>query len=139
MTSRWSEINVGSGVADKTFGPVTVTDIVRYQGASGDFHPAHHDVQYARAHGFPDVFSLGLLSAGHLTTMASDWLGPENVRRFASRFRGVVWPGDILTCSLEVTRKYEAGGERRVDLKLVCRRDTDIVVESEATFVVVRD
>ncbi|MCC5870746.1 MAG: hypothetical protein JJU27_19780 [Gammaproteobacteria bacterium] len=132
-------MKVGSGVGDRTFGPVTITDIVKYQGASGDFHPAHHDIEYAKSHGYPNVFSLGLLSAGYLTTMATDWLGPENVRRFSSRFRGIVWVGDVLICSLEVARKYEFEGERRVDLELRCIRGNDTVVESEATFVVVGD
>ena len=38
-----------------TYGPLTVTDLVRYAGASGDFNPLHHDEAYARAAGLPTV------------------------------------------------------------------------------------
>ena len=30
-------------------GPLTRTDLVRYQGASGDMQPVHHDEEFARA------------------------------------------------------------------------------------------
>jgi len=46
-----------------TVGPMTRTDFVRYTGASGDFHPLHHDETYARDAGLPSVFAMGLLHA----------------------------------------------------------------------------
>jgi acyl dehydratase len=114
---------------------LTRTDIVRYQGASGDFHPAHHDDDYARRHGYPGVFSLGMLCAGYLATLATDWLGPQNVRRFRVRFLDVTWPGDVLTCSARVVRVYSEQDEHRVDLELECRRQNDsLACRAWATF-----
>ena len=78
-------------------GPVTRTDIVRYQGASGDMYRVHHDEPYAIACGFPSTFSVGMYQAGLLATWAVNWLGTENVRRFRVRFKDQVWPGDVLT------------------------------------------
>ncbi len=105
-------------------GPLARTDFVRYQGASGDFNPIHHDEEYAKGAGFPTVFSVGMLQAGILATYATDWLGADNVRTFGFQFREQVWPGDTLTCAGTVTKRYEADGERRVDLELVCTRQT---------------
>ena len=119
------------------FGPVTRTDIVRYQGASGDMQPIHHDEEYARAAGFPTVFSVGMFQAGLLASWAADWLGPENVRSYRARFKEQVWPGDVLTCSGVVAREYEDHGEGRVDLDLVCTRQTGgVAIQAWATFVV---
>jgi len=119
----------------RVFGPVSRTDFVRYQGASGDMQPVHHDDEYARAAGFPSVFSVGMLQAGVLASWAADWLGPENVRRFRARFKEQVWPGDTLTCSGSVVREYEDDGERRVDLELECTRQTGgVAVQAWATF-----
>src|SRR5437899_24540 len=101
-------------VAPLVVGPVTRTAFVRYQGASGDMNPIHHDEEYATAAGFPTPFSVGMFQAGVLATWATDWLGAENVRRFKVRFKEQVWPGDTLTCSGTVTKEYEADGERRV-------------------------
>ncbi len=90
---------VGDHAEPWTFGPITQSDIVRYAGASGDFNPIHHDDQYAKAAGFPGVFSIGMLQAGLLASFAAQWLGEENVRRFQVRFKEQVWPGDSCTCS----------------------------------------
>jgi hypothetical protein len=38
-----------------------MTDIARYQGASGDVIALHHD-EFARAAAFPATFSVGMLS-----------------------------------------------------------------------------
>src|SRR5262249_6185351 len=72
-------------------GPLTRTDIVRYQGASGDMNPLHHDETFARAAGYNAPLAIGMLGAGLLATYATDWLGAENIRRFRIRFRAQVW------------------------------------------------
>ena len=104
--------------------PVSVTDIVRYQGASGDMNPIHHDTEVARAAGFPTVFSVGMLHAGILGSYLGDLFGPEHVRQFGVQFRDQVWPGDVLTYSGQVAawRGRPDGGPAEVDLTLTARR-----------------
>jgi acyl dehydratase len=136
-TPKWDDLAEGTKGEARTFGPLTRTDFVRYQGASGDFNPIHHDEEFARAAGFPTVFSVGMLQAGILGTFATDWLGAENVRRFSVSFREQVWPGDTLVCTGEVVKRYETDGERRVDLQLSCDREGGgTAIRGEATFVV---
>ncbi|HEY7136034.1 MAG TPA: MaoC/PaaZ C-terminal domain-containing protein [Acidimicrobiia bacterium] len=136
-TPTWDDLEEGTKAEARTFGPLTRTDFVRYQGASGDFNPIHHDEEFARSAGFPTVFSVGMLQAGILGTFATDWLGAENVRRFSVSFREQVWPGDTLVCTGEVVKRYEADGERRVDLQLSCDREGGgTAIRGEATFVV---
>ncbi len=119
------------------YGPVTRTDFVRYQGASGDMNPIHHDEEFATAAGFPSPFSVGMFQAGLLASWATDWLGAENVRNYRVRFKEQVWPGDVLTCTGEVAKEYEVDGERRVDLELSCTRQTGgVAIAAWATFVV---
>ncbi len=100
----WDDLTEGTAAEPRDFGPLTRTDFVRYQGASGDFNPIHHDEEYAKSAGFPTVFSVGMLQAGILATYVTDWLGAANVRRFGVQFREQVWPGDTLTCSGTVTK-----------------------------------
>ncbi|EGD21378.1 hypothetical protein MWT96_12310 [Prescottella equi] len=119
-----------------TVGPVTRTDFVRYQGASGDMNPIHHDQTYAEAAGYKSPFSVGMFQAGLLATYATDWLGAENVRSFRVRFLEQVWPDDVLTCTAQILRRYEEDGESRVDLELDCARQTGgLAVKAWATFV----
>jgi hypothetical protein len=78
-----------------------------------------------------------MFPAGVLAAWATDWLGPENIRRFKVRWREQVWPGDSLRCSGRVARKYVEGGESKVDLDLVCtRQDSSVAIQAWATFVV---
>lgn len=135
MTARVPE--VGYQPPPRTFAPLTRTDFVRYQGASGDFHPLHHDEVYARQAGYPTVFSVGMLQAGMLATYLTDWLGVEELRRFKVRFVEQVWPGDELTCDATVLAVAdEPGGGSRVRLATSVLRQTGTpVLTGEAEFV----
>ena len=94
---------------------LTRTDLVRYAGASGDFNPIHHDETFARAAGNPTVFGHGMLTAGFVARCITDFVGAGNLRRYKVRFATRVWPGDTITCAGRVTRRYEEGGEARID------------------------
>lgn len=119
-------MRVGEALPERAFGPLTRTDIVRYQGASGDFNPIHHDESFAQAAGFESVFSVGMLQAGYLATYVADLFDTRNVRRFGVRFREQVWPGDVLTCSCVVLSEDtdDLGGETTVELGLRVTRQT---------------
>jgi acyl dehydratase len=139
MTASWSTLEVGHRPQAKIVGPLTRTDFVRYQGASGDFNPIHHDEEFAQSAGFPSVFSVGMLQAGVLATYATDWLGAENVRRFGVQFREQVWPGDELELTGAVVEKDETGenGERTVKVELNAQRvGGGTAIKGWATFAV---
>jgi len=132
----WDRLEPSEGPGPITLPPLTLTEVVRYQGAIGSFSPLHHDDACARASGYPAFTSVGMLHAGALATYATNWLGPEHVRRFKASFRNIVWPGDALTYSGTVLRKYEEMGVRKLDIGLTCRRQGgDVAVSAEATFV----
>lgn len=137
MTVRFNELSEGSGPAPLTVGPVTRTDSVRYQGASGDMNPIHHDDPFAAASGFSAPVTVGMFPAGVLHAWVATWLGPSNVRRVAMRWREPVFPGDRLTFTAKIARKYEEAGERRVDVEVSCTKSTGAVaVTGSATYVV---
>jgi acyl dehydratase len=104
--------------------PTSVTDIVRYQGASGDMNPIHHDPGFAQLAGFPGVFSVGMLQAGILGSYLGDLFGAERIRRFGVQFREQVWPGDVLTYGGDITgrRPVADGSAIELDLSLTGRR-----------------
>ena len=134
----WDDLSEGTEREPREIGPLTRTDFVRYQGASGDFNPIHHDDDFAKGAGFPSVFSVGMLQAGILGTYATDWLGAANIRKFTVQFREQVWPGDHLVCTGKVAKKYEDGGERKVDVDLLVTRveSGGAAIKGSATFVV---
>lgn len=115
-------------------GPVTRTDFVRYQGASGDFNPIHHDETFARAAGFASPFSVGMWQAGIVGGYATRWLGAANLRRYRIRFSEQVWPGDVLLISVISVAPAEGG---MVTAEFACDRlGGGRAVSVHATFVV---
>lgn len=124
VADQFDSLKVGSERRPFVDDPLTVTDFVRYQGASGDMNPIHHDSEFAAKAGYPTPFAVGMLAAGILGTYATDWLGPENVRRLKVQFREQAWPGDVLTYTGVVVDKREQEGQRLVDVELACTRQT---------------
>lgn len=115
--------------------PLGVADYVRYQGASGDLNPIHHDPAAAQAVGFDGIFCPGMLSAGLLGSYLGDALGPGNVVALSFRFREIVWPGETLTCRAEVADERDDGDRRVIDLDISCvLADGRVAVEGSATF-----
>jgi acyl dehydratase len=115
---------VGDEMPTGTVGPMTRTDFVRYAGAGGDFHPLHHDEPYAQKFGMPSVFGMGLLQAGILGDHLARWVGPNNVRKYATRFTGQVWPGDVLALLGKVDHIEDTDSGRLAHLSLAVTRKT---------------
>ena len=137
MGVTWDDLTEGTQAEPREIGPLTRTDFVRYQGASGDFNPIHHDEEFAKSAGFPTVFSVGMLQAGALGAYATDWLGPVNIRRFGVQFREQVWPGDTLTFTGRVQNRRSEGTDNLVDVELLATRQTGgTAIKGWATFVV---
>jgi acyl dehydratase len=124
MTWTFEDVREGTELPSFVVEKLTRTDLVRYAGASGDFNPIHHDEEFAKMAGNPTVFGHGMLTAGFLAKCLTDAVGVENLRRYKVRFATRVWPGDRITCSGRVTRKYEEGGERRIDGEVTATRQT---------------
>ncbi len=115
MARAFEDVKEGEAIPPFVVEKLTRTDLVRYAGASGDFNPIHHDEEFARSAGNPTVFGHGMLTAGFVARCITDFVGAENLRRFKVRFATRVWPGDTITCQGKITRRYEEGGEGRID------------------------
>lgn len=113
---------------------LTRTHFVRYAGAGGDYNPIHHDQTFAEKAGLPTVFGMGLFTAGVLSRVPVEWFGPEAVKRYSVKFTSRVWPGDVVTCKGVVTRVYDEGGVKHVDLNLsATNQKGETLIAAEAT------
>jgi acyl dehydratase len=111
----FEDVKEGDAIPAVVVERLSRTDLVKYAGASGDFNPIHHDEEFARSAGNPTVFGHGMLTAGFVGRCITDFVGAENLRRYKVRFATRVWPGDTITCQGTITRRYEEGGEGRID------------------------
>lgn len=103
---------------------VTSTVIVAGAIASRDFMPVHHDAEYARGRGSPDLFMNILTTNGYVARYVTDWAGPEAiVRKIAIRLGAPAIPGQPLRFTGQVTEKHDEGDECVVEVTLRAAND----------------
>jgi len=131
----FEDVQEGDEVPAWSLEDVKRTHFVKYAGASGDFNPMHHDDTVAQAVGYPSVFGHGMFSAGVLSGYVTRWIGGVgNLRAYSTRFKTQLWPGDTITCTATVTRKYKEGDENRIDADLVVtNQDGKELIQGKAT------
>ena len=96
-------VRVGDELPELTKHPTT-RQLVQYAGAQGDFYEIHYDQDYARGVGLPGVILHGLLKAGFLGQLLTDWLGDRGtVKAFEVSYRGIDVPGRPYRCRGKVT------------------------------------
>ncbi len=123
MSIRGREVRVGDELPVFAL-PVTSTVIVAGAIASRDFMPAHHDSEYARGQGAPDMFMNILTTNGYVCRYVTDWAGPEAmVRKIAIRLGGPAIPGQPLRFSGEVLSADEEGDERVIEVSVRAAND----------------
>ena len=124
---------VGQRVVHKTFPPITRHTLALYCGASGDHNPIHVDLDFARAAGFPDVFSHGMLVMAYLGQALTDAVPPPRLRRFSTRFVAITQLGARLTCEGHVSELIEHNGEPCAKLALTTKDENgDVKLSGEA-------
>jgi acyl dehydratase len=116
-TLNWRDINIGDEVTPLVV-PVTATVIVAGAIASRDFMPVHHDPEFAKKQGSPNIFMNILSTNGLCTKFITDWAGPEAmVTKLSIRLGVPSFPDDPLRFSGKVTGKTEvAEGEGLIEV-----------------------
>lgn len=67
---------------------------------SGDKNPLHADPAFAALAGYERPILHGLSTLGMVCRAAVDVLHPDQMTEFGGRFRGVVYPGEVVTISM---------------------------------------
>lgn len=131
----FEDVQEGDALPEWQLEKVSRTHFVKYAGASGDFNPMHHDDTVAQAVGYPSVFGHGMFTAGVLSGYVTRAIGGVvNLRAYATRFKTQLWPGDTITCTATVAKKYKEGDENRVDLALeATNQDGKTLIQGTAT------
>ena len=120
MALSASKLKVGDVHTARLVEDLKRTQIVQYAGASGDYNPLHTDEIFTtQVAGYPSVFAHGMLTMGMTGKMLTDYVGDARLTKYGVRFTSQVWPGDTLDASATVTRLFEDGGAKLVDLDVV--------------------
>lgn len=96
---------------------ITATTIVSTAIASRDFQDVHHDYAAARSKGVKDIFLNILSTGGFIGKYLTDWSGPEGeLKKITIRLGATVFPGDTLTSTGKITKKYTEGDQYLVEV-----------------------
>lgn len=130
----FEDVQVGDEIPKLVTAPVTHLQLVRYAGASGDFNPLHTDPKIGEMIGVGGIIAHGMLIMGFVGQMLSDYVGPQALKKFGVRFKGMTHLDDEITCTGTITEKYDENGEGRIAGK-VQAADQNGDVKVTGTFV----
>jgi acyl dehydratase len=116
---NFSEMEVGDMLPSVEKDPVTKTQLVRYAGASGDFNPLHTDDAVAQNAGLKGVIAQGPLIMGFVGQAISSWVPKRYLKRFQVRFKGMTFPGDVISVSATLAEKTA----ERENLRILCHTE----------------
>jgi acyl dehydratase len=114
----WEDIEVGSDIPSLVKHP-TPRQLVMWAGASGDYYEIHYDKDFALTNRLPGIIVHGALKGAWLGQLLSDWVGDKGkLKKYAVSYRGMDVPGDTLTCTGKVTKKYIDGSDHVIEAEI---------------------
>lgn len=133
MSAAATALKVGDTPVSRSYPPITRHELALYCGASGDHNPIHVDIDFAKASGFPDVFTHGMFVMARLGMALNDAFPPERIREYGVRFASITQVGAEITCEGKVTAIEEVDGERRARIEITARdQGNDVKLKGEA-------
>ncbi len=128
-TRSWDAVREGDEVASVTF-PISLRTLMIDVAGTRDLYPIHHDREFAKKNGARDIFVNTMFYEGLFGRIATDWAGPEAfLRKLRFAMKGPNCLGDTIVSRGWVTKKYEAEGQKLVDLEI----HLDNQIEKDAT------
>jgi acyl dehydratase len=113
----FDDIAEGMNVPPFERGVVEMPDIIRFTTSIENHEYLHQDYKWCVEHGYPDVLVNGPLKNSMLSVMLTNWIGEGGfLKKLGCQHRGMDIPGNTLTATGTVTRKYEQDGLGYVDL-----------------------
>jgi acyl dehydratase len=126
---HWEDVEEGQEVTPVSF-PLSVYRLVVEAGANRDFNSIHHNSEFARATGAPEMYANTGFLLGMWERTIREFIGLEGtVRRIAGfRMRVFNTVGKTVTVRGTVKRKWREDGAGLVDLELWSEVDGGVTV-----------
>ena len=113
----WDDVSEGQEISLQE--PMSSQRLVIWAAASGDFYQIHYDDGFAKGNDLPDIIVHGALKGMLVGRLLDEWRGAEGrIVNWGVSYRGMDPARHDLRVWAKVTKKYEEGGEARVDLNV---------------------
>ncbi len=133
----YEDVDVGDEIPEISIGPLSHTQFLFIASSHHDWYPGHHDVEYAREQGLPDIFMNATWQHALLQRVLCAWVGPNCIpRRIKYRMGKPIVRFDTVKARGVVTGKRFENDEYLVDLDVwLDKQDADKVTKGTATVV----
>ncbi len=115
---EFDAIRVGDSLPPLVLPAISRTTLALFAGASGDHHPLHIDMDFARKAGMTDVFAHGMLSAAYLGRLLTNWVPQHRLHQVNLRFTGNTHLGHQISCTGRVTEKFSENDRNFVKVEV---------------------
>jgi acyl dehydratase len=120
----WEDVTVGEDIPTGYSLKLDMSRFVLQVSGTQDWYPVHHDRDFARSQGVPDVFmNTGFLTAatGRIIT---DWIGPCGwLKKYSIQMRKMNLLGETMHVKGTVTKKYIVEEDHVVEADVWCETD----------------
>jgi acyl dehydratase len=125
----WQDVDEGQKIPALAY-PLTVYRLVVEAGANRDFNAIHHNSEFARASGAPEMYANTGFLLGMWERTIREFIGLEGtIRRIAGfRMRKFNTVGQTVMVRGRVVRKWREGGDALLDLELRSEADGQVTV-----------
>jgi acyl dehydratase len=115
----WEDISAGDEVPPVQF-PLSVYRLVMEAGANRDFNSIHHNSEYARQTGAPEMYANTIFLQGMWERTVREFIGLAGTIKSLAGFRMKIFntAGDTVVTKGTVKRTWQEGEEALVELSI---------------------
>jgi acyl dehydratase len=115
----WEDVTEGEVLPTLRF-PLTIYRLVMSAGATRDYNAIHHNSEFARKSGAPDMYANGLLLQAMWERSVREYIGLDGVIRALRGFRMKIFNtvGDTVVVQGRVKRKWREGSDALLELDM---------------------
>jgi acyl dehydratase len=139
MTERqaqryWDDVNEGDDVPGYSM-KLDWTRMVRQVSGTQDYYQVHHDPEFARESGHPEIFINTGFYQSSFSRLLNSYVGDDGwLRKFKMDMRAPNYLGDIVTFKGTVARKYRTEeGAHALDLEVWAENERGVTTPALAT------
>lgn len=116
---NWEDVAEGDSLPPLSF-PLPIYRLVLAAGANRDFNSIHHNSEYARASGAPDMYANFMFLQGMWERAARDFIGTAGTLRSLRGFRmnSFNCAGETVIVQGEIVHKWREGTEGFIEIRL---------------------
>ncbi|PWA12805.1 acyl dehydratase [Pueribacillus theae] len=125
----WEDVSEGDEVPAIEF-PLSVYRLVMEAGANRDFNSIHHNTEYAKATGAPEMYANNFFLQGMWERTVREYIGLAGTFKSLKGFRMKIFNtvGDTVITKGVVKRKWLKGSEALVELEMWCENSKGVSV-----------